>query len=607
MAILVLVWAPFALASVRPLEFLAVQGLTTAALALWGVRIWTQRPFRLLWPPMCWGVLAFVLYALVRCRLVTVDYVGRQQLTHVLVYAVWFVIILNNLTRRESATIVSMTLISVGVVLSFFAMYQFATHSTKVWGETRPEQYWQRGGGTFFNPNNLAGYLEMLVPLALSYIVLGRLSATIKVVLAYAALAMLAGILVTVSRGGIIAAGVALILLCVVLVIQGKFWLPAIAIGCFLIAVALGVSNQFETLQKRFATATQNDKIGDSRMFYWRSARQLFARDMLWGIGPGHFDVEFPQVRPAEVQTRPQYVHNDYLNTLCEWGVAGAAIVTAALVLLYAGAFRALRAVRKDHNDLHSKSSDRAAFVLGASVGLAGLLFHCIVEFNMQIPADALTAVTLMALLTAQWRFVTERYWMNPGFGGKIALTVMAVMAAGYLAAAGIHRGTESFWVWRASTERASWERLLATLKKAHQADPTNPDTDIHLGETCWEMSLAGDRGYEDKAKEAVQWFGKAMELNPFDPVPPVCIGLCLDWIGQSQQATTYFELATKRDPNNAYIATEMGRHCVALHDYSAAKHWFNHSMELEWSYFAADELALLERRLADPLTAPGK
>jgi O-antigen ligase len=498
-------------------------------------------------------------------------------------------------------------LISVGVLLSFFAMYQFATHSTKVWGETRPEQYWQRGGGTFFNPNNLAGYLQMLVPLALSYVVLGRLSATVKVVLAYAALAMLGGILATVSRGGIVAAGVALILLCVILVMQGKFWLPAIAVVCFLIVLAFGVSNQFETVQKRFAMAVQNDKIGDSRTLYWQSARQLFARDMLWGIGPGHFDVEFPQVRPPPVQTRPQYVHNDYLNTLCEWGVTGAAIVTAALVLLYAGAFRALRAVRKDHNDLHSKPSDRAAFVLGASVGLAGLLFHCIFEFNMQIPADALAAVTLMALLTAQWRFVTDRYWMNPGFYGRIVLTVMAVMAASYLAAAGIHRGVESFWLWRASTERVSWERLLANLKKAHEADPSNPDTDIHLGETCWEMSLTGDRGYEDKAKEAIKWFGKAMEINPFDSAPPVCIGLCMDWIGQCQQATAYFELAMKKDPNSAYIAAEMGRHCVALRDYSAAKHWFNHSMELEWSPFAADELMLLESRLADPLTAPGK
>jgi len=606
-ALFVLAWAPLAVASVRPLEFLVIQGFTAVAVALWGIRIWVQRPFRLLWPPASWAVLAFALYALVRCRLVPVEYVGRQQLTHVLVYAAWFVIVLNNLTRRESANIVSIALISVGVILSFFALYQFATHSTKIWGETRPEQYWQRAGGTFFNPNNLAGYLEMLVPLALSYVVLGRLSATIKVLLAYSALVMLGGILVTVSRGGIIAAGVALILLCLILVIQGHFWLPGIVTGCFVLTLVFGVSNQFETLQKRFALAVKDDKLNDSRMLYWKGAEQLFQRDMLWGIGPGHFDVEFPSVRPQSAQLRPQYVHNDYLNTLCDWGLAGAAIITAAFALLYAGAFRAMRAVRKDQNDLHAKSSDRAAFVVGASVGLAGLLLHCIVEFNMQIPADALTAITLMGLLTAQWRFVTERFWMNPGFKGKIVLTALAVVTAVYLTAAGIHRGIESYWLWRATIEKASWERLLVDMKKAHEADPTNPDTDIHLGEAYWELSLGGDRGFEGQAKEAIQWFGKAMELNPYDSAPPVCIGLCLDWIGQAEKATPYFELATKRDPNSAYIATEYGRHCIALHDYKAAQRWFEHSIELEWSQFAYEELAMLKRHLADPLIVPSK
>jgi O-antigen ligase len=607
LAVFVLVWGPLALGSTRPIEFLVIQSLTAAGLALWGVRMWTQRPFRLLWPPTCWAVLAFLLYALVRCPLVEVEYVGRDQLTHVLVYAAWFIILLNNLNRRESATIVSMTLIAVGSALSFLAVYQFATHATKIWGFPRPEQYLLRASGTFVNPNNLAGFLTMTVPLALSYMVMGRFSATIKVLLGYCALAMMVGILVTVSRGGIIAAGIGLVLLCLVLVLRREYWLPAVVVGCFLLSLGFGLTSEFDTLQRRFDSTFHNDKVNDDRIFYWEGARQLFERQMLWGIGPGHFDVEFEQVRPRAVQVRPQYVHNDYLNTLCEWGMAGAAIVAAACALVYFGAFQTLRAVRKDREERASKASTRSAFVIGASIGLFGVMLHCLVEFNMQIPANAMTAVTLMAILTAQWRFVTERFWLNPGVIGKILLTALALGGSGYLAKAAIHRGTEALWVWRAGTERRSWDQVVADLKNAHQTDPTNPETDMALGENYRFMSLDGNRGYEEKAKEAIQWFRAAMRLNHYDAIAPLRVGMCLDWLGKTQEAGPYFDLATARDPNNSYIAAEVGRHFAAMHDYAAAKKWYQHSMDMAWTYYAYSEMQLLDLLMADPVQNPPK
>jgi hypothetical protein len=96
----ILAWGPLAFGGMDPPSFLVIQGATVAALALWIVRFWVQRPFRLLWPPMCWAVLAFLLYALARCRLVEVEYAGRQQLIRVLVYGALFFVALNNLNRR---------------------------------------------------------------------------------------------------------------------------------------------------------------------------------------------------------------------------------------------------------------------------------------------------------------------------------------------------------------------------------------------------------------------------------------------------------------------------------------------------------------------------
>ena len=46
--------------------FQVAQWLTAAVLLVWGIRLLANSRPRLLWPPICWAVLAFVLYAIIR-------------------------------------------------------------------------------------------------------------------------------------------------------------------------------------------------------------------------------------------------------------------------------------------------------------------------------------------------------------------------------------------------------------------------------------------------------------------------------------------------------------------------------------------------------------
>src|SRR5207249_1819141 len=77
------------------------------------------------------------------------------------------------------------------------------------------------------------------------------------------------------------------------------------------------------------------------------------------------------------------------------------------------------------------RRSNRFAFVLGASTGLLALFFHSVVDFNMHIPANAILAVALMAMLSSHLRFTTERYWSSLGAGKKALAS--AVLLAGLL------------------------------------------------------------------------------------------------------------------------------------------------------------------------------
>lgn len=280
---LIVLWGPLAFGGIPAPAFLVIQGLTILALGLWAVRIWVQRPFRLLWPPVCWAVFVFLLYALVRCRLVQIEYIARQELIEVIVYASLFFIIINNLNRRESATVITLCLIALGLVLSWDAVFQFATNYPRIWGFARREQFLGRGSGTYINPNHLAGFLGMTVPLALSYTLMSRFTPTLKVLCAYCVLAMLAGIGVSLSRGGIVATSATVLVFCLVLLFQRGYWLPALGVLAAIVALGIAFGAEFGSAQKRFEEVFKSGHLADIRADYWPAAIHIFEDHPLWG------------------------------------------------------------------------------------------------------------------------------------------------------------------------------------------------------------------------------------------------------------------------------------------------------------------------------------
>ena len=95
----ILIFGPMAFGAVRGLEFGIIEGLTVGVLVLWLARLWIDPRPQLLWPPICWGVLAFCLYAIMRYRTADIEYVARHEMLRVLVYGFLFLAILNNLHR----------------------------------------------------------------------------------------------------------------------------------------------------------------------------------------------------------------------------------------------------------------------------------------------------------------------------------------------------------------------------------------------------------------------------------------------------------------------------------------------------------------------------
>ncbi|MEY2428659.1 MAG: hypothetical protein QOJ40_1544, partial [Verrucomicrobiota bacterium] len=604
LALCILVFGPLAMGAVDAPAFLIIQGMTLGIMLLWGARFWLNARPQLLWPPICWAVAAFTLYAVVRYFTSDIEYVARQELIRVLVYACLFFAVLNNLHRRNSVQLFTFALVSLAMLISAYAIWQFLTGSTRVWNMDTP--YKHQGTGTYISPNHLGGFLEMLLPLGLAYALASRLPPLGKVFVGYAALMIVTGIGVTVSRGAWISTGLALFIFFGVLAFHRSYRLPAFVFLVAIIGAGVFFIPRTFSIQARFRQLIENGQVNDDLRFaLWKPAIQLWEENPWWGIGPGHYDYRFRQYRPEIVQARPVHAHNDFLNTLADWGVIGTAIVAAAWGLLCAGVLKTWRFVRGSPGDLATKPSNKFAFVLGASLGLLALLFHSVVDFNMHIPANAILAVTLMALLSSHLRFLTERYWLKVNHWGKIAATALVVVGSIYLAEQGWRRASEYKWLRRASLARAFSPMQAGLLARAFAAEPRNAETAYALGEAYRIQSLEGGPDYRELANAAMEWFGRCIKLNPYDGYGFLRYGMCLDWAERSSESAPYFDRAEQLDPNGYYTVANIGLHYVELGSYAAARPWFDRAnrLESENNEIARNYLALCNIRLMEAAT----
>lgn len=603
----ILVFGPLAMGAVNRWQFLVIQGLTLGVMALWGLRLWVNKRPQLLWPPICYAVVAFVIYAIVRYCQADIEFVARQELIRILVYAFLFFAIINNLHRQEAGKIITLTLVFLGMVISFYAAYQFLVKSSHVWN--LPSRYPGRGSGTFVYPNSLAGFLEMLVPLGLSYVLIGRLSHVTKILLGYASLAMVAGIAVTLSRGGWAVAGAVLVVFCVVMIFQRHYRIQALLLLGVMLAIGIFAIPKAEIMQQRVQSTFLSGRADDLRLGVWPSAVRMW-QDHFWlGVGPAHFDQRFPQYRPVGVQARPVWAHNDYLNTLADWGLVGAALVTATWALLYWGVWRAWKFVRGPKDDFARKKSNRFAFSVGASMGLLAILLHSAVDFNMQIPAIAILAVTLMALLSSQIRFATERYWFRLGTVLKCLATMVLLAGVGYLGGEGWRSGREYFWFQQAGRVPEASNERIAALEHAFQAEPMNAETAYAIGESYRTKSFYGNDQYVTLARKAMGWYQRGMKLAPYEGNNWLRYGMCLDWIGTAdggnqEDSAPAYKRANELDPNGFATSADIGWHYVQIGDLAAARSWFERSLQLEWvkafNPVAYDYLPIVERKLEE-------
>jgi O-antigen ligase len=126
----------------------------------------------------------------------------------------------------------------------------------------------------------------------------------------------------------------------------------------------------------------------------------------LFGFGPGMFQVAFPyQNSPARnvgIAVR-DYAHEDYLQTVLEWGWMGAFWWS---LLVAGGLYRAFRTYAQ--RELFTSKTERH-LVLAAILGVCGTLAQALIDFPLQVASLRLFFLLLLAVCWASPQFLAAR------------------------------------------------------------------------------------------------------------------------------------------------------------------------------------------------------
>jgi len=336
----------------------------------------------------------------------------------------------------------------------------------------------EAASGTFVNRNHLAGYLLMSIALGMGLIVSQlknevdytswrqrvrdwvQLALSAKVRLRLVLVVMVIGLVLTRSRMGNLAFFVSLLVSGVLALwllrkpprMLAWFIASVVAIDLIVVGSWFGLDQVVErlnqtrlvqstaapltslnidmqpmsTVQSSAAALVETDRVevALATLTMWQSAPWM-------GVGGGAFRSAFPPLRSESTSNAfYDHAHNDWVQTLAEYGVLGAGCFFA---LVFASLWAALFSLRRRHDRFQH------GLAFGALMGITALMIHAAADFNLQIPANAALFWLLMALA---WISVFDN--QRPSHTRRTGMHKLPLAFAAMLATASAHASVPS-------------------------------------------------------------------------------------------------------------------------------------------------------------------
>jgi hypothetical protein len=278
--------------------------------------------------------------------------------------------------------------------------------------------------------------------------------------------------------------------------------------------------------------------VGTGRSFYWRAAADQFATSPVFGTGAQTFRYHYHRHRPKNLYRSaavPRHVHNDYLQTLAEYGLVGLGLIGLAVAAHLGRAWRFLRGARGGEG-----TREDIAMCAGAVAATCGMATHSVIDFNMHLPANACVMAFMLAVLaslevkssaggaraTSDWRWLPR-------------LAPVAVGLAVLWAAPSVFPSERALVRAEKAMRDEDLPAAIAALHRSLKADPANLAA-IH------DLALLRFNHWYDPdlpvplavnyVRQALDAYEEYLSYNEADFMPAVMAGRCETILGTAER-----------------------------------------------------------------------
>ena len=393
---------------------------------LWGILAIRRDQVEIHWkwlylPLLGLGAIALAQYVF---GLSVYPYLTKIELLRWGAYVLLFFLMFESFRTEEHMKQFVWFLINLGFAVSLFAIAQHFTSNGKLyWIVSLPAG--AGPFGPFVDSDHFAGFVELTTPLGLALLFFrARRPEQITLLLLFT-IVPIGALILTASRGGIICFALELVLLAFLSrahQIEKKQLLGTAGItlvaGTFI--VWLGVSNAIQ----RFEQLTHEGIARELRVSIYGYTLRIIHDHPWFGTGLGTLAAVYPRYASFYNGLTVDHAHNDFLELLANAGVIG-----GFCALLFIGLFfrESLRRF------VTARTNSVRAITAGSLVACSGLLMHGLVDFNLQIPSNALIFLLLSLIATAGQDPIPGRPigWQHPNLrprrSGKCGLAATCV------------------------------------------------------------------------------------------------------------------------------------------------------------------------------------